>query len=96
MCPRPQRNTIQRTRSIRIPCHTNFFLRTQRGPRLGWGRPDRSLRFLRMGRLVRIQGSDQDWGWGVVLKTFKLQPPPAQVRGSHHATLATLLRPACA
>lgn len=39
--------------------------------------PQRSLHFLRTGRLVRVQQSEVDWGWAVVLKAYRVAPTPA-------------------
>lgn len=40
-------------------------------------RPERVLRFLLPGRLVRVREGNTDWGWGVVVNVVKKPPPPA-------------------
>ncbi len=53
--------------------------------------PDRSLHFLRPGRLVRIKEGPNDWGWGIVLAVRQL---PAAVKKVQSPKQPPCLRPA--
>jgi len=62
-------------------------------------RPERSLRFLRSGRLVRVRVAGADYGWGVVCAVTRKLPPaataaaPAQpADATSHYVVDTLLR----
>ena len=60
-------------------------------------RPERSLRFLRSGRLVRVRVAGADYGWGVVCAVTRKLPPAATAAGppgdaTSHYVVDTLLR----